>query len=219
MARVQGWSDVAQTLQRDIWFCLASGPSLTQTDCDLVGELHLARDDIGVIATNNTWLRATWADVLFAGDQCWWNHYAKDARAFGGVKLSWASTLHSIKVPHENGMGLGRKRCRSGGNSGFKSVNIAYLLGAKLIILLGYDMQKTGGVMHWHPDHGGTLKNNGNLSKWVRNFGHLARDLEREKVRVINATRETALTCFERMTIEQAIEVCNGPEVRGNLRA
>lgn len=219
MARIQNWGDAVQALQRPIWFCIASGPSLTQADCDLVGALHLERPDVGVAVVNNSWMLAPWADILFAGDQCWWGHYAKDAREFKGVKLSWASTTHAIKVPHENGMGLGRKKCRSGSNSGYKVVNIAYLLGARLIILLGFDMKKDGDRMHWHPDHGGRLQNNGNLNKWKRNFGHIARDLESEGVRVVNGTRDTALGCFERMRLESAIALCHSFEVGRDIRA
>jgi hypothetical protein len=43
---------------------------------------------------------------------------------------------------------------------------------------------------------------------WQAKFPQLAVDLQAEGVRVINASRQTALTCFERMTLEEAIKVC-----------
>lgn len=199
--------DVAQELQRPIWFCLASGPSLTQADCDLVGALHLERDDVGVAVTNNTCQLAKWADVLYACDRAWWDHYRPD---FDGVKLSWSSSKHSIQVPYERGGGLGKTRIRSGRNSGYQLVNLVYLLGARLIVLVGYDMQKTNGQHHWHGAHPKPLKNGSRHEVWANNFNRLAKDLQSEKIEVINATRQTALTCFERLTIEQAIEYVGG---------
>jgi hypothetical protein len=41
------------------------------------------------------------------------------------------------------------------------------------------------------------------LQDWVEKFKVLAKDLESEKVEVINATRETALECFKRVPLEQ----------------
>lgn len=45
---------------------------------------------------------------------------------------------------------------------------------------------------------------------WRAKFPALAADLKREGVRVINASRETALECFERMSLEEALECLRG---------
>jgi hypothetical protein len=41
---------------------------------------------------------------------------------------------------------------------------------------------------------------------WLRLFPTLARDLEAEGVPVVNASRATALTCFARAALEDAID-------------
>ncbi len=103
--------------------------------------------------------------------------------------------------------GLGRTIIHFGGNSGYQGLNLAFLFGAAKIILLGFDMQRTEDKAHFfgtHPYH----SNNGTPSKdilkeWVNKFREISKDLEFEQVKVINATRQTALDCFERVPLEQ----------------
>jgi hypothetical protein len=68
-------------------------------------------------------------------------------------------------------------------------------------------MQHTGGMRHWHADYPAGLKmdNASPVASWRLRFAALARDLTREGVEVINATRSTALDCFPRMDLEQAL--------------
>lgn len=99
--------------------------------------------------------------------------------------------------------GLGKYDLHYGDNSGYQAINLAYLLGATKIVLLGYDMQMTGGKAHWHTDHQKPLNAGGSdLEHWAKLFPQLAIDLAQEGIEVVNCTRETALTCFKRQTIE-----------------
>lgn len=64
-------------------------------------------------------------------------------------------------------------------------------------------MQRTGGRTHFHGDHQGLNNPYDNLlAQWVKNFEIIAKDLKNAGVEVLNATRETALTCFKRISIE-----------------
>lgn len=89
-----------------------------------------------------------------------------------------------------------------GGNSGYQAINLAFHAGVRRIVLLGYDMQRTGGRSHWFGDHPGRLNVASPYERWVRDFASIAADLEAEGVEVINASRETALECFRRAPIE-----------------
>jgi uncharacterized Rossmann fold enzyme len=93
---------------------------------------------------------------------------------------------------------------------------LAYHFGARRIILLGYDMQHTGGKRHWHPDYPSGAVINGEVVRmdnatpvinWRGRFSALARDLERESVEVVNATRTSALRCFPQMKLEAALDL------------
>lgn len=66
-------------------------------------------------------------------------------------------------------------------------------------------MQLTDKKKHWHGDHPNGLNRDLPVNTFAKNFPALAADLVAEGVEVINATRETALECFPRMGIEEAL--------------
>lgn len=104
------------------------------------------------------------------------------------------------------GQGLGKDGLiHTGNNSGYQAINLVYLFGAKIIFLLGYDMQRTDGKSHWHGDHPGNLNRHSNYPKWIENFQKLASDLKEEGVKVVNATRKTALNCFPKQKLEEIL--------------
>lgn len=106
---------------------------------------------------------------------------------------------------------LGGDEVGWGGNSGFQALNLAVNFGARRIILIGYDMQIANGV-HWHGRHGSGLNNpaESNVRAWRRHFGSIAGHLADLGVEVVNASRETALTCFPRARIEDALALFDG---------
>lgn len=112
-----------------------------------------------------------------------------------------------VEATDEPGLSLTTKRIHLGGNSGYQAVGLAYLWGASRIILLGYDMQLgPKGEKHHHGNHDGGLPNLGaDLAEWARRFVQLGADLRGQGVEVVNATRRTAIKCFERLPIEQAL--------------
>lgn len=187
------------------WFCLASGPSMCREDAEAV------RGRGKVIAIGNTSELAPFADVLYSADAAWWRQYGDRHASFAGrrVALAYRRLPEGVEgLRHRNEPGLGLDVIHTGNNSGYQAINFAYLEGARTIVLLGYDMQHTGGRRHWHPDHPAPL---GNFSPGMpelcaRKFPPLAADLKARGVRVINASRETALTCFERIPLPDVLQ-------------
>lgn len=57
---------------------------------------------------------------------------------------------------------------------------------------------------HWHGDHPHNWGNALGVEDWVKHFDDLANDLKEMGVNVVNCTIDTALTCFKRMTLEEA---------------
>lgn len=109
-------------------------------------------------------------------------------------------------IPGAHGKGLGEDRIHYGSNSGYQAINLAYLWGAGQIVLLGYDMQTTGGKQHWFGDHpAGPMQCQSNYSGFMGNFTKLAEDLAARGVDVVNCTRETALTCFRRDSLDNVL--------------
>lgn len=167
-----------------------------------------------VIAIGNTGELAPFADVLYSCDAFWWRWYGARHAAFAGrrVALAQEGLPEGVEgLPFRDAPGLGLDVVHTGGNSGYQAINLAFLEGATTIILLGYDMQHTGGKRHWHEDHPAPL---GNFSPGMpelcrRKFPALASDLASRGVRVINASRETALTCFERIPLPDVLRQLN----------
>lgn len=88
----------------------------------------------------------------------------------------------------------------SGGNSGYQAVNIAYQLGAKRILLLGYDM----GGKHWmkRPDQ---FEKHSPYNQWIYNFNMLAPVIASKGVEVINCSNVSALKCFKKAELSDVI--------------
>lgn len=193
---------------------LASGPSLERADVEQIRSLHAA-GDVRVIAINTTAYLAPWADVIFGADVTWWDRQAEligDSEAPSG-KL-WTSSvtaarrhrLHLARVVTAPGLSRLRGVLHHGGNGGYQAIGLAQQFGASRIILLGFDMQHTDGRAHWHADHPRPLRNAPSVAAWAPAFIQLAHDLAAEGVEVINCTRQTALTCFPRLTLREAFE-------------
>lgn len=105
---------------------------------------------------------------------------------------------------HGQGLGVGGV-IYTGGNGGYQAINLAYFLGARKIILLGYDMQRSQNKSHWHGDHPSALNRSCNFKTWLKNYKDLARDLRGAGVACVNASRNTALDCFQKVTLEEAL--------------
>lgn len=87
-------------------------------------------------------------------------------------------------------------------NSGLRAIELAELLGATKVILLGYDCQIDYGV-HWHEDHKGISNPTDKVCRdWRIQFAALAK---RTKIEIINCSRRTALTCFARAELEDVL--------------
>jgi hypothetical protein len=150
------------------------------------------------------------ADYLYACDPQWWAIHIDDVRkVFRGKLYTQYHTdegkkeakrlgIEAIQGAHNKGLGRGMLHFNS--NSGAQAINLAYLLGARSIGLLGYDMGATGRT-HFFGEHPKGLQN-GNYEKYVPEFNKLAKDLEQEGVEVINCTRKTLLTQFKQQTLE-----------------
>lgn len=164
------------------------------------------------IAVNDAWRLAPWADLLYACDFAWWDHHG-GVPDFRGAKVSqdqrcplkWPEILR-IRGEHRPGLSLDPDCIHFGSNSGYQALNLAVLLGAKRIVLLGFDMKPApDGRRHWFGNHPGALHRHSPYGDWIRNFRTTLPDLERAGVEVINCTPGSALDCFPSARMEDVI--------------
>jgi hypothetical protein len=154
---------------------------------------------------------ALWSDVLYACDGEWWDRYIQDVLLRFKGEL-WTQDIPATgkyglnRIEGHRSEGLGKDKVHYGANGGYQAINLAFLFGAHKIILLGFDMKRgENKKSHWHGDHPGFLNKDMPIKTWVKNFWKLAEDLRNEGVEVINATRDTALECFNKVNLEEAL--------------
>lgn len=190
---------------------VASGPSLTDEDCAIVAKAR-ASNRCRVIVVNDNWRKLPDADLIYAADFQFWRAYHKQiAAGFAGER--WTQDYNSslqfglrfVLGVNQPGLSTDPRRIHTGSNSGYQAIGLAYHFGAQKIALLGFDMQRTDGKAHWFGDHPAPLTQPNNLHRIVPKFDRLAADLAAAGVQVINCSRATALQCFEREPIKNAL--------------
>lgn len=183
--------------------CIATGPSLTQAQVDAV------RDKARVIVVNDAYRLAPWADVLYAADAKWWKWH-KNVPGFAGRKYSIDPTqivgIDTLRNSGETGLCLGPHGLRTGHNSGYQAINLAVHLGAKRIILLGYDMQGARNKQHFfgkHPDGSQPP-----FAACLKDFATLVGPLAAAGVEIVNCTPGSAIRCFRVARLEDVVLDC-----------
>lgn len=179
--------------------CIASGPSLTESDC------NLARlSGYPTIVTNTTFRLCPWADILFGYDSKWWKAYIGEVRkVFKGTLLSYSHAVKDLSVESAS-MTHWFKNFQ---HSGACAIGLAIECGAKKVILIGYD-NKTNGKTHWHGDHPEGFSNCKSIDKWFIHLEEVKKFSIQKGVKVLNASRDTAIDLFEKVKLE---EVLNEP--------
>ena len=191
--RLRQWS-VPPMWRGETVFILGGGPGLLGVSVPSIPG--------PVLAINNAWELAPHADLLYFADRRWyeWN---RDA-------LSWFRGAYMVtrsNIPPRDG-GPRRKdvvkidRCHqplshdpskiAGWCSGSNSLNIAYLAGAKEVVLLGFNM--TPG--NWHNKHRVPQKTSHLVDRFIPSMYDMAKELSRTNMKVYNATPGSALECF-----------------------
>ena len=185
--------------------CLACGPSLCADDVNAV------RGKAIVIAVNDAWRLAPWADALIASDAAWWRHY-QGVPGFTGLKFclepsaaSWPGVQILRNTGHQ-GLEHDPTGVRSGRNTGAAAINLAVHFGAKRIVLLGYDMEaRDEAHSHWFGAHPKGLRGGSPYALFRQMFVAMVGPLREAGVEVLNCSRQTALTCFPRRPLAEVL--------------
>ena len=175
-----GWRDEQHTA-----IVVASGPSAGDAGLD-------AARDWPCIAVNDAWRLAPWAAVLYACDGEWWNvHHGELAGRFHGERWTQdkvAAERYGLRrVEGRHAVGLSPDVdafIHYNSNSGAQALQLAYRLGARRLVLVGFDMGPRGGRMHFFGDHPKPLRNQSPYLVFEKNTRQLVRDLDGRGVEV-----------------------------------
>lgn len=185
----------------------ASGPSLSEEQVQLIRSMKIDTDEFLLIAVNDTYkLFADILDIVYCADLSWlkMNETGLKEKASTAKivmpdrsnirEYSSSSSVEQLNlVVCHNYQGLHRDpgSINSGRNSGFQALHLARNLGAKEIILVGFDMSVApeSGKEHWFGSHPQGLRSPATeFSSFIEHFIPLASDLRAEGTKVWNCT-------------------------------
>jgi len=200
-------------------YIIGGGPSVKE-------QLHLIEKLKGkrVIAVNDAYILGDWIPICFFGDAGWLKYhdveeviYKKDGitrhgiRSFPGMIVGFnqnkpRSYLYRIERKSD-GFSTDPRFLAWNGNSGSAAINLAYLLGAKKIVLIGFDMQLgVDGNSNWHQN----LKDNPNANCYTIYMKRMKKiDIEMKekgvKIDIVNCSPRTQLNIFRAGCLEEEI--------------
>lgn len=181
--------------------CIASGPSLTQSDIDKCEDAKRS-----VYVVNDVYKLAPWANYLYAADIDWWNHH-RGAQDFLGERWSISNqAADKWGLNHIPGTSDGLFSAETpivyGKHSGYQAIGLAAWHGHKDIWLLGYDMGfEPNTKKHFFGEHPRGVDRPSQYQDWIEHFRKAAPVIAAAGIKITNMTRETALECFERDTL------------------
>jgi len=199
----------------DTFVILGCGPSLSEK------QINHIQGNARVIAVNASYLMAPWADVLYATDAAFWRHYADELPEYCGVRIGLAwdtendkqfyqyhkvdpAKVRFMQCTGELGLEDDRTALRHGNNSGYAAINLAVHLGAKRIVLLGYDMQSVDGQNSF-PGYSPARSIPDRYEHMLKSFDSLLEPLEALEIKVFNATPDSALDSFPHVDIMEVV--------------
>ena len=187
-------------------YLIGGGPSLKDLDPD---RLRGRR----VIVINRGFRAFPFADVLYFCDANWWRVDGPEVKAkFTGKYIITASRaddplLKHVKRTGTSGLELQAHGIKHGTNSGYQAINVAFHFGVKRIILLGYDMKTKDGATHFHGGYGTSEPTVAHVlaARMLPFFSALVEPLRAHGVEVLNANPDSALDCWPKVSIDEAL--------------
>lgn len=146
------------------------------------------------IVVNDGYILEPDADALYAADARWWAWHGKTIAAqFKGRKFCPEPTTaqqwgaEHVALERREGLSVDGRTIRTGGqigNSGAQAINLAVMLGARRIVLVGMDM----GGSHFFGQHPKGVHTDSDFKGMVRGMSAMAADLHRYGIDVINTS-------------------------------
>lgn len=184
---------------------LAGGPSLTQADADY------CRGKCRVLAINNSYMLAPWADMLWFCDRRWYEWHKESLAEFNGLICTLENyDLEDERIKHVHNFGRDGFHpdpdgVKTGRNSGYQAMHLAIHLGVRRMLLLGYDMRFVSGRSHWHGGHSVPVSERMYAQSMVPLFATLKPALTERGIDVINCTPGSALKEFRYARIDTCL--------------
>jgi len=184
-------------LDEDV-FIIGGGPSLKKFNISLLQNRR-------VIGCNDAYQIPMTPPMVHFGDRKWYaKHESKLTRYKGILTTSLPdfekhpTIYHFPRIEH----GFWRTALGWNGNTGASAINLALLLGASRVFLLGFDMQvdEKNGESNWHPNPLTSPTNEIHYARYLSSMERCAEDAKNgwPDVEIWNLNPCSAMTCFSR---------------------
>lgn len=205
----------------DTYVVIASGPSLTK---EQVEQIHKYKKTVCVVAVNDNYKLAPWADYIFAADIKWWSlHYSAvcktvsettQLRTLDRTTKVFFRRNEFIRKLESNGefkdvtmLDTNPNELFHGGCSGILAIEFIRTLNnrPKKIILVGFDMQHTNDKTHWFGDHPKGFINANACERWRTEIESMLPYYKKLGIELVNCSIDTALTCVRKSKLEEEL--------------
>ena len=200
-----------------------------QEPASVYSDYYKPLHDRHVIGINNAYKLGSWIDFLLFVDGSWFQAHLKGLERVKSVKVSccnkfeesqYKQGLHVKYAARDQskkyGLSDAKRKLVWNGNGGGAAIDLAVHLGALNIVLFGLDM-KSGQisgkeVSHWHGAHYEKFKDpqmikRPNYNKHLQCFKPIKRDAKAKCVRIYNCSPDSAIDCFEKVSLEEALKI------------
>lgn len=182
---------------------IAPGPSLTADD------VAYCRGKARLIAVKDAIRLVPFADCLYGCDADFWVLH-KGFPDFHGLKYSLdpGSAVVGAAILRntgECGLELEPSGLRTGKNSTYQAINLAVHLGVRRIRLLGVDMGHAPHSPKYFYGDRPSGRRPSPYHAFILQFQTLVEPLAELDIEVLNCSRVTALTCFPRVPLHEAL--------------
>ena len=190
-------------------FILGGGPSVSK----LIPDISVLKDR-KVIAVNNGYKLAPFSDILIFADAAWYEWHRNDlpdfeglkfCGAWGGNKGQYADDIIQLEKTGDSEIDMHKGFVR-GKNTGYQAINLAMQLGAKNIVLLGFDMKfDDKGNANWHTDHKRTGRPGIYKEAMLPFFPSIQEYIDKNQldVHIYNINKDSELDVFPYKSIEE----------------
>ncbi len=201
-------------------YIVAGGPSLK-------GFAWSRLDGKFVIAINRSYEVLPNAQIIYFTDYDFWDHHRDNMLAHSGQLIKGSQTRSKeennpsviyYRLSGKPGISTERGLLHHGNNSTYAALNLAAVhLKFKKIYLFGVDMKwgepKNKSTSHWHDGHK-RIDPEYSYDKMKRAFKTIVEPLTNIGVEVYNANIDSALECFPKVTIEEALNEITDEDTR-----
>ena len=197
-----------------IVFIIGGGPSVAGVDLCLSYEKRRRLFENHVIGVNNAGFLDKGVDILFFGDGKWYDWNAERVESHNAIIVTNNRKFEDFPrircLARDGTLGLVSKRkdtLKWNNSSGGAAIALAALLGAKKIVLIGFDMHHVNNKKNFHVEHLEKNPTNAPYSRHLKCFPFIARDAKKLGITIINTTSGSAIKDFPIQPLSEVLDV------------